>query len=144
MLRVCKPDHRLGVIDLLAPEDKRTAKTYNDLERWRDPSHTLALSEKQMVKKLLDAGVAVERIVVRDIEVDFQRWVGLTGTKGETVETLKEVLMKDIDNGSKTGMRPFIRNDQLKFLQVWAVVYGTKISKPGRSYYRHRAIGSYR
>ena len=42
--------------------------------------------------------------------------------------------MKDIGNGSKTGMRPFMKNDLLKFLQVWSVIYGTKVSKPRHIY----------
>jgi ubiquinone/menaquinone biosynthesis C-methylase UbiE len=130
MVRVCKPNHRIGVIDLLSPEDKRIAKIYNHLERLRDPSHTVALSKKQMTKILGEVGIAVEKIEVRDVEVDFQRWVKMTGTKSGTTEILKEELMKDIGDGSKTGMRPFIKNSQLKFLQVWSVIYGPKISKP--------------
>ncbi|HLO31698.1 MAG TPA: class I SAM-dependent methyltransferase [Anaerolineales bacterium] len=132
MVRVCKPNHRIGVIDLLSPEDKRIAKTYNHLERLRDPSHTVALSKKQMTNILGEVGIVVEKIEVRDIEVDFQRWVKMTGTKSRTAEILKEELMRDI-GGSKTGMRPFMKNSQLKFLQVWSVIYGTKISKPGRT-----------
>lgn len=126
MVRVCKPNHRIGVIDLLSPEDKKIAKTYNHLERLRDPSHTMALSKKQMTKILRDVGIAVEKMEVRDIEVDFQKWVQMTRTKPEIVEKLKEELMKDIGDGSKTGMRPFIKNSDLKFSHVWSVILGTK------------------
>ena len=130
MVRVCKPDHRIGVIDLIAPENKSLGETYNRLERLRDPSHTVALSKKQMENLFLDAGVAIEKFETRDIEVDFQRWVQMTGTQPETVEMLKEELMKEINGGSKTGMRPFMKNGDLKFLQVWAVILGKKLSKP--------------
>ena len=126
MLRVCKPGHRIGVIDLIAPENKRLAETYNHLERLRDPSHTIALSKKQMTKMLSDAGIVIEKIEARDVEVDFQRWVQMTGTKPETIETLKAELLKDISGDTKTGMRPFMKNGDLKFLQVWAVIVGTK------------------
>jgi hypothetical protein len=50
----------------------------------------------------------------------------MTETKPETVEVLKEELMKDIQDGSQTGMRPFLKNGDLKFLQVWSVIVGTK------------------
>jgi len=60
------------------------------------------------------------------VEVDFQRWVQMTGTKVESLEALKEKLMKDIPGGSETGMRPFMINNSLKFLQVWSVVIGMK------------------
>jgi len=128
MARVCKPDHRIAIIDLLAPEDEQIAKTYNHLERLRDPSHTMALSKTQMAKLFADAGIVIERVETRDVEVDFQRWVQMTGTKVESVEVLKEQLMKDINEGSVTGMRPFIVNASLKFLQVWSIFIGVKTS----------------
>jgi len=128
MLRVCKSNHKIGIIDLLAPEDKRVAESYNDLERRRDPSHTVALSQTQMEKLLADAGVAVERVETRDVEVDFLRWVQMTGTKSETIELLKEELMKDINDRSKTGMRPFLESGSLKFLQVWSIIIGKNTS----------------
>ena len=50
----------------------KSQKAYNDLERLRDPSHTMALSKTQMKKLLADAGIAIERIETRDVEVDFK------------------------------------------------------------------------
>lgn len=129
MVRVCKPNHRIGIIDLLSPEDEEIAAVYNHLERLRDPSHTVALSEKQMEEILAGVGLEIEKIETRDVEVDFQRWVQMSETKSETVRVLREQLMKDIQDGSQTGMRPFLETDELKFLQVWSVVIGTKISK---------------
>ena len=133
MVRVCKPDHRVAVIDLIAPANNSLAETYNRLERLRDPSHTLALSKKQMTRLLSDAGIVVETIEVRDIEVDFQRWVQMTGTKPETVGILKEALSKEVSGGSKTGMRPFMKNGDLKFLQTWSVFVGVKSLKAKHS-----------
>jgi ubiquinone/menaquinone biosynthesis C-methylase UbiE len=128
MVRVCKPNQMIETIDLLAPEDEKAAKSYNDLERFRDPSHTAALSKTQMKNLLANAGIALERIETRDVEVDFLKWVHMTGTKPETVELLKEELMKDITDGSKTGMRPFMEAGSLKFLQVWSILTGKTIS----------------
>jgi len=129
MVRVCKPKHRIGVIDLISPEVKRLVEAYNRLEKLRDPSHVLALTKRQMAKTLTGVGVAVEKIEVRDVEVDFQRWVQMTETKRETVEILQEELQNDINGSAKTGMRPFMKNSALKFLQEWAVIIGTKKPK---------------
>lgn len=127
MVRVCKPGHRIGIIDLLSPEDERVAEVYNDLERLRDPSHVAALSKSHMEYLLVKAGIALERMETRDIEVDFQRWVQMTGTKPEMVQVLQNELKKEIDNGTRTGMRPFMKSDTLKFLQVWSVISGMKL-----------------
>jgi ubiquinone/menaquinone biosynthesis C-methylase UbiE len=128
MVRVCKTNHRVGIVDLLAPEDGRVGESYNALERMRDPSHTVALSKTQMETLLKDAGIVVERIETRDIKVDFLRWVQMTGTKSETIASIQEELMKDINDGSKTGMRPFLESGSLKFLQVWSIIIGKTIS----------------
>ena len=133
MVRVCKPDHRVGIIDLLSPDNKSMAESYNHLERLRDPSHTIALSKNQMEKILAEVGVVVEKIETRDVEVDFQRWVQMTETKPQTVEIIKEELMKEIGNGSITGMRPFMKHGSLKFLQVWSVIIGGKAVKAKRT-----------
>ena len=138
MVRVCKPGHRAGVIDLIAPDNINLAETYNRLERLRDPSHTVALSKEQMTNLIQAAGVVVETFEMRNVEVDFQRWVQMTGTGSGNVEMLKEELMKDIGSSSKTGMRPFIKNGDLKFLQVWAVVFGTKRAKRNANKASHR------
>ena len=39
----------------------------------------------------------------------------MTGATSETVEFLEEELMKDIKDGSKTGMRPF---SEIRFSQI--------------------------
>lgn len=127
MVRVCKPSHRIGIIDLLSPEGEKISEAYNHLERLRDPSHTVALSLTQMETMLAEAGISVENIERKDIEVDFQRWVQMTETKLETAKFIRDELLKDIDVSSQTGMRPFIKNGELKFLHVWCIFVGTKV-----------------
>jgi hypothetical protein len=39
---------------------------------------------------------------------------------------IEEKLVSDIHHGTKTGMRPFTKNGNLKFLQVWSVMIATK------------------
>ena len=125
MVRVCKPLQRVVVIDLLSP-DGRAVDFYNHLERLRDPSHTVALTKKQMISIMEDAGLAVDTFVTRDIKVDFQRWVQMAGTEPETVELLQTELIQDVNKPTTTGMRPFLEKDSLKFYQVWSIAIGMK------------------
>jgi ubiquinone/menaquinone biosynthesis C-methylase UbiE len=128
MVRVCRPNHRIGIIDLLSPEDQSEAEIYNYLEKLRDPSHTIAWSKTQLLAMLSEVGIEVDTVNSRDVIVDFIRWVQMTETKPKTIETIREELVKDISLGTKTGMRPFMKNDSLKFLQVWAGFIGMKRS----------------
>jgi ubiquinone/menaquinone biosynthesis C-methylase UbiE len=126
MVRVCKPGHIVGIIDLLSPEDQHVAARYNHLERLRDPSHTFAQSKPQMKALLEDAGLTVHGFSIRDIQVDFYSWVQMAGTDLKTVTLLKNKLIADLEGETNTGMRPFIEGGQLKFLQVWSIALGIK------------------
>src|SRR5262249_27951085 len=69
MVRVCKPGHGVGVVDLLSPEDESQVETYNHLERLRDPSHTTAFTRTQMAAALEATGIEVSTTDTRDIVV---------------------------------------------------------------------------
>ena len=126
MVRVCRPGHAVGIIDLLSPDEPELVAVYNDLERMRDPSHTLALTRLQLEQLLRDAGLALETVDARDIVVDFARWVALTGVAEAVVETLRGTLLAELEGGPPTGMRPFVDEGRLAFLQSWSVVVGTR------------------
>jgi ubiquinone/menaquinone biosynthesis C-methylase UbiE len=126
MVRVCKPGGVVGVIDLLSPDDEALIGRYNHLERLRDPSHTTALTLAQMVRAMQAAGLAVTQTDSRDIAVEFQRWVEMTGTDRPTIETIEAALRAEISGGAPTGMRPYLDDAKLKFLQIWSVVIGVK------------------
>jgi hypothetical protein len=74
----------------------------------------------------------LSRAIAPHVEVDFQRWVQMTGTDLETIEYIRNQLLEDVQDGTKTGMRPFMKDGALKFLQIWSIVIGTKTSKTSR------------
>jgi ubiquinone/menaquinone biosynthesis C-methylase UbiE len=126
MVRVCKPDHMVGIIDLLSPDDEALREAYNHYERLRDPSHTTALTQAQVSSSMQEAGLSLTLADTRDIPVDFSRWVTMTGTDPQTTAAIQQALEQELDGGSTTGMRPYRENGALKFLQVWAVFIGVK------------------
>lgn len=129
MARVCKVGHVVGVIDLLSPSDESLVAPYNRLERLRDPSHTVALTGEQLVKTLERSGLHVSSADTRDIEVDFVRWVEMTGVDQQTQLAIRGELEREIAGDEKTGMRPFMTGKQLKIMQVWSVVICIKSSR---------------
>ena len=128
MVRVCKPGHMVGAIDLLSPEDESLRERYNHLERLRDPSHATALTGTQAIGSMEEAGLSMTLVDTRDIPVDFNQWVTMTGTDPQTTATIRQALEQELDGGPATGMRPYQERGVLGFLQVWAVMVGTKSS----------------
>ena len=127
MVRVCKPGHTVGIIDLLSPDDETLIERYNHLERLRDPSHTKALTQAQLVDIMKEAGLSITRIDARNIPVDFQRWVAMTGADVKRTTAIRNELEQELDGGHKTGMRPYREDGRLKFLQVWSVIIGKNL-----------------
>ena len=124
MVRVCKPDHTVGLIDLLSPSDMSLVTSYNRLERLRDPSHTLALTEDQLVNAMGASELSIQRVDTRDIPVDFERWVKMTGTEEQRSMTVRNELEQELNGGGQTGMRPYMQDRKLKFTQTWCVAIG--------------------
>ena len=124
MVRVCKPGHMVGTIDLLSPDDEALRERYNHLERLRDPSHTTALTRTQATRSMEEVGLSMTLVDTRDIPVDFHRWVTMTGTDRQNTATIQQALAQELDGGPATGMRPYQERGVLGFLQVWAVLIG--------------------
>lgn len=124
MARVCRLGGKVAVIDLVSPEDETLAATYNQLERMRDSSHTHALSPMKLQQLMQDAGLNIVHTASKEVEVDVNRWLKLTDTPSLIRETIIEELTKDLKGLKATGMRPFLRNNELMVLQTWLIVVG--------------------
>jgi SAM-dependent methyltransferase len=122
MVRACRAGGSVAVIDLTSPEDGSLRDAYNHLERLRDPAHTMALTPGELVSLCADAALEVETCEARDVEVDCERWLALTGPPEEDADEVRSALRSELSGGPATGMRPFQRGGALRFLQRWAVV----------------------
>jgi SAM-dependent methyltransferase len=121
MVRVCRPDGHVVVIDLVVVDDA-VAERHNALERRRDPSHANALTEAKLGALLEEAGATVERWTARDQTLDFDRWIAQARTPADVAADIRAELLEEIGGGTPTGMRPQMRGDRLLFTQRWAIV----------------------
>ena len=126
MVRVCRPGGTVGVIDLVSPNDGMLAATYNRLERMRDQSHTRALSARELKGVVRNAGLEIVRTASREVEVSVHRWLDLAGTETDRRRTILEELTQELKGLGATGMRPFMRDNELMFVQTWILVAGVK------------------
>jgi hypothetical protein len=76
--------------------------------------------------RLEEAGLKVDQVVAREIEVDLMRWWEMTGTGEEAQQTIRDELTQELQGEKITDMRPFMRNDRLMFTQTWVTVVGRK------------------
>jgi ubiquinone/menaquinone biosynthesis C-methylase UbiE len=126
MARVCRRGGRVAVIDLISPDDPGVAATYNHLEHLRDPSHVRALTADELQRVMHEAGLDVRHASQRHIEVDLNIWLDLTHASPTARKTIRDALNQDLQSLKTTGMRPYMRNLELKFLHVWLIAVGAK------------------
>ncbi len=126
MGRVCRPGGAVAVIDLVSPEDKALAATYNRFERMRDPSHTQALPASGLKRLMQDAGLDIIHTVSREVDVTVDRWLELTATAPEIQRAIIDALTDELRGSQQTGMRPFLCGAELMFRQTWLMLVGVR------------------
>jgi ubiquinone/menaquinone biosynthesis C-methylase UbiE len=126
MVRVCRRGGRVAVVDLVSPNDPAVSITYNHLEHLRDPSHVRALTADELQRLMRQMGLELVHTASRDVEVHLEHWLDLTGAAPEARQTIRTALTQDLESMQTTGMRPYFRDEELKFLQAWLVVIGMK------------------
>jgi ubiquinone/menaquinone biosynthesis C-methylase UbiE len=126
MVRVCRPGKQLGIMDMVSPEDTTLAAQYNRLEWLRDPSHTRCLTIAELRTALNDAGLTKVEMASRNIEVNLNSWMDLTGAGADVRQIVQEELTGELEGKQITGMRPFRKDGQLMFTQTWTTVVGVK------------------
>jgi SAM-dependent methyltransferase len=131
MVRVCRPGGRVTIVDLVAV-DEAVADRHNELERLRDPSHTIALTTGQLTALLRASGAAVEREAAVDRQLDFERWIAQGGTAPATAARIRAELESELEGGPETGMRPVLREGKLAFTQRWAILVSSVGQSPGQ------------
>lgn len=126
MRRVCRPGGQLVVIDIVCSEDKELAASYNEVERLRDSSHTQALSPSALRKIIEDAGVQIINYYSREVENSAYEWLDFNRTEASTRQQILELMQRDLDGVSESGMRPFLKENKLMFIHTWGIIVGEK------------------
>jgi ubiquinone/menaquinone biosynthesis C-methylase UbiE len=128
MSRVCRREGRVGVVDIVSPENPALAARYNRLERLRDATHTWALSRRQLRERVEAAGLRVVEDSIRDVPVAFDDWFARTKTAPAPREEILRAIRAELAGAEATGMRPFLGGDRLLFTHAWNVVVGVTSS----------------
>ncbi|MCW2902493.1 MAG: Methyltransferase type 11 [Streptosporangiaceae bacterium] len=119
MLRVCRPDGRLIIADLirrsLGPGDRER------LERLRDPGHRAIPSLSELTELLVEAGADVRRLELFTIERPAEPWLAGAGDAKAAVQ-IRQALAAEVEGGPPTGARPRVIGGELWFRQSLAHV----------------------
>jgi SAM-dependent methyltransferase len=130
MVRVTRPDGRLGVTDIvLVPQDgtdglldPAVVARNTELERLRDPSHGRTLHPEEIHRMLADAGARVTSTATRDVPLDLEDWMARSQTPDPARAEIRARLDDELAGGPVTALRPGHDDRGRTLTHVWATV----------------------
>jgi ubiquinone/menaquinone biosynthesis C-methylase UbiE len=103
MARVVKRGGRVGLIDIIVPEDPKVRALNHRIERIRDPSHCWALTLAEFREMMAAAGLRIAATKIREHPRTFEHWMHVAGWKpsdAEYIEARQLMVSSIADDGS--------------------------------------------
>jgi SAM-dependent methyltransferase len=127
MVRVCRPDGKVAVEDLVVSEHPGRAAYQNRFEHLRDPSHTRAFPLSGLLAAFAAAGLEVEAVLTWELVQVVERWLANAQTPPGPAAEVRRLIEAD-GAGDLSGARPFRRDaDGWCFRHRNAIVVGRKL-----------------
>jgi ubiquinone/menaquinone biosynthesis C-methylase UbiE len=92
--RVLKPEGQGVIIDSVAPEDSRSDRFINEIERLRDPSHLRSHTLRQWLGFFQNAGLKTISVELFERSHPFREWAQRTGLDEDGVRALETRFME--------------------------------------------------
>ena len=103
MARVVKPGGRVGLIDIVVPEDPRVRALNHRIEWIRDSSHCRSLTLGEFQEMMDEAGLRITATETREHPRTFEHWMHVAGWKPsdpEYIEAHELMVSSIVDDGS--------------------------------------------
>ena len=104
--QVLRSNGRLMLGDSLSSENPAKSAVHNEIENLRDPSHVKMYSLTELQALISSSGFEILRSEVFEDERDFEWWMSVINPSPETVEEIKDRLIRNMPNdGTGLGLR---------------------------------------
>ncbi|TMF29852.1 MAG: methyltransferase domain-containing protein, partial [Chloroflexi bacterium] len=124
--RVLKPDRDAAFVDCAPPLPARDV--LHEVELRRDPSHILSLTVEEWVAKLEQAGFEVETAQARELDWNYEDWMGNMSIGAELSAELAAVI-ESAEGEAREQLHPQRRDGKL-FHAYWHALI--RAHKPSR------------
>ncbi|MBG6087407.1 class I SAM-dependent methyltransferase [Actinomadura viridis] len=121
MARVSRPGAALIIADLVRPEG--LAADPDRIERLRDPSHGVLLTEARVIELVTAAGAEVRRAERFEFSRPLEPWLALAHTEPEAAAQIRKELEAELAGGPATGMRPAMVDGELHFTHSYLYLH---------------------
>lgn len=126
MARVCRPQGKVAVEDLVSSEHRERGDYQNRFERLRDPSHTRALAPSELLGMFTAAGLECVRLYSGELVQNLERWLANCQTPPEPAAEVRAMIERDARE-DLSGTRPHYENGQVFFHQPTLAIVARKL-----------------
>ena len=130
MARVCCPNGKVAVEDLVVSEHPQRAAYQNRFEHLRDDSHTAAFALSELLGLFAAAGLEVEHVSTDELVPEVEAWLARAQTPPDRAAESRALIERD-ERDDLSGARPFRQDGQLFFRQRTATLVGRKLASGG-------------
>jgi ubiquinone/menaquinone biosynthesis C-methylase UbiE len=127
MARVCREQGTVVIEDLVVSEHPVRAAYQNRLEQLRDPSHTQALSIRELLLLFTTCGLDVEHVAAEVLTQSVEKWLANAHTPDERAEEVRALIAQD-EREDLSGCRPFHCDETVYFRQCTATLLSRKLA----------------
>ena len=124
MVRVCRPDGRVAVMDMIASDDVEKSERFNRMERLRDPSHVEALTLAALRQCILDAGLPEPCVVHHKMDVELGAVLNASFPDEDDRERVREMVVASLADDSM-GIQTRLRGNKVFFSYPIALLVTT-------------------
>lgn len=124
MRRCLAPGGRLAVADLVADPDPGVAEVQNELERWRDPSHTRMLPAAELRAWFDELDLIEVDVECRSVARPIIPWLEQARTPRGVADRIVARLREELGGGAPTGLSPAVVDGEIWFAQTFASCVG--------------------
>ena len=121
MKRVCAPEGRIALVDVVASPDPARAAAFDRMERLRDPSHVRALTLAEMERLFADAGLGAPRTAFYELRGELEGLLERSFPGPGDADVIRRMFRESLaDDG--LGMRTRRRGEEILFAYPVAVL----------------------
>jgi ubiquinone/menaquinone biosynthesis C-methylase UbiE len=122
MARVVRPGGHVAIVDMVDGGDR-----HNELERLRDPSHTNALAEEELMSLLRGVGASIVARDERRQAIPAKPWLERAHTTTEEAgEQVLDALHEELHGGGPTGLHAHEHEGHVHVAQLWVLLVGRR------------------
>ena len=127
MARVCRPQGRVAVEDLVSSEHRARGDYQNRFERLRDSSHTRALAPSELLGLFNAAGLELERLYSGELVQNLERWLANSQTPPDRAAEVRAMIERDARE-DLSGTCPYFEDGQWFFRQPTLAVVARRLT----------------